>query len=142
MYSFSMACLATLPVLSLALALCAGRAGSTTASPACADPATLLWSSACQAPCSLCLAGCVTSCQDEGSPPCLPSCPATACNQGTRCQVDGYVGSYLIHEDTTQRVWNFTLEPGQMTSMHRHDYDYTFVVIRPSTLEVFGEAPL
>ena len=26
-----------------------------------------------------------------------------------------------------------------MTSMHRHDFDYTFVVIKPSQLEVFGE---
>ena len=26
-----------------------------------------------------------------------------------------------------------------MTSMHRHDLDYTFVVIKPSQLEVFGE---
>ena len=26
-----------------------------------------------------------------------------------------------------------------MTSMHRHDLDYTFVVIQPSQLEVYGE---
>ena len=36
-------------------------------------------------------------------------------------------------------MWNFTLKPGEMTSMHRHDYDYTFVVVQPSQLEVFGE---
>ena len=45
----------------------------------------------------------------------------------------------MIHEDSTQRVWNFTLKPGEMTSMHKHDFDYTFVVIQPSQLEVFGE---
>ena len=26
-----------------------------------------------------------------------------------------------------------------MTSMHRHDFDYSFVAIKPSRLEVFGE---
>ena len=45
----------------------------------------------------------------------------------------------MIHEDSTQRVWNFTLKPGEMTTMHRHDFDYTFVVVKPSQLEVFGE---
>ena len=42
-------------------------------------------------------------------------------------------------ENESQRIWNFTLEPGQMTSMHRHDFDYSFVAIKPSQLEVFGE---
>ena len=31
------------------------------------------------------------------------------------------------------------MEPGEMTSMHRHDFDYSFVAIKPSQLEVFGE---
>ena len=26
-----------------------------------------------------------------------------------------------------------------MTSMHRHDHDYSFVAVAPSQLEVFGE---
>ena len=52
-------------------------------------------------------------------------------------QVDGFVGSHLIHEDSSQRVWNFTLEPGQMTSMHTHDFDYTFTVMRPSQVLPF-----
>ena len=50
-----------------------------------------------------------------------------------------YVGSYVILEDEFVRVWNFTLEPGQMTSMHKHDFDYSFVAVKPSRLEVFGE---
>ena len=37
-------------------------------------------------------------------------------------------------ENESQRIWNFTLEPGQMTSMHRHDFDYSFVAIKPSRL--------
>jgi len=110
----------------------------------CQDVEKMLWDSGCQAPCSLCIEkGCSTSCQEEapGNPACFPSCPASACHPtlaGT-CQVDAFVGSYLIHEDSAQRVWNFTLKPGEMTSMHRHDYDYTFVVVQPSQLEVFGE---
>ena len=56
-----------------------------------------------------------------------------------KCTVDGYVGSYVMIENDSQRIWNFTLEPGQMTSMHRHDFDYSFVAIKPSRLEVFGE---
>ena len=53
-----------------------------------------------------------------------------------KCTVDGYVGSYVMIENDSQRIWNFTLEPGQMTSMHRHDFDYSFVAIKPSQLEV------
>lgn len=58
---------------------------------------------------------------------------------GTTCEIDGYVGSSVIYEDDSVRVWNFTLAPGEMTSMHRHDYDYHFVAIKPTQLEVYGE---
>ena len=53
-----------------------------------------------------------------------------------KCIVDGYVGSYVMIENKSQRIWNFTLEPGEMTSMHRHDFDYSFIAIKPSQLEV------
>eukprot|EP00600_Ochromonadales_sp_CCMP1393_P002681 CAMPEP_0174987564 /NCGR_PEP_ID=MMETSP0004_2-20121128/19622_1 /TAXON_ID=420556 /ORGANISM="Ochromonas sp., Strain CCMP1393" /LENGTH=170 /DNA_ID=CAMNT_0016240647 /DNA_START=19 /DNA_END=531 /DNA_ORIENTATION=- len=59
--------------------------------------------------------------------------------QSELCEVDGYVGSKVIFEDEKVRVWNFTLAPGEMTSMHRHDYDYHFVAVQPSQLEVWGE---
>ena len=62
-----------------------------------------------------------------------------ACDKGEACEVDGYVGSCVIYEDDAVRVWNFTLAPGQMTSMHKHDYDYHFVAIKPTQLEVYGE---
>jgi hypothetical protein len=75
---------------------------------------------------------------------------------GCAVQVDGYVGAHVIAEDEIQRTWNFTLCerlnnltrhervcvrscPGCMTSMHRHDYDYSFVAVKPSQLEVYGE---
>jgi hypothetical protein len=52
---------------------------------------------------------------------------------------DGEVGTSIIYENNEVRIWNFTLAPGQSTSMHRHEYDYYFVAIKPSQLEVFGE---
>lgn len=54
------------------------------------------------------------------------------------CPVGPHVGSRVIYEDSYVRVWNFTLAPGEMTSMHRHDYDYHFVAIVPTQLEVWG----
>jgi hypothetical protein len=56
------------------------------------------------------------------------------------CPVDGFIGSNVIYEDDTVRVWNFTLGPGEMTSMHRHDNDYRFVVIKPSQLQVWSQS--
>lgn len=57
---------------------------------------------------------------------------------GKPCPVDGYVGSSVLYEDDAVRIWNFTLQPGEMTSMHRHDYDYYFVAVQPTQLEVWG----
>jgi len=65
------------------------------------------------------------------------SCPGFV--DGKPCPVDGYVGSGVIYEDDLVRIWNFTLAPGESTSMHRHDYDYHFVAITPTQLEVYGE---
>jgi hypothetical protein len=62
-----------------------------------------------------------------------------AMDHGQPCEVDKFVATTLIHEDEAVRVWNMTLAPGQMTSLHRHDYDYYFVVIEPAQLEVWGE---
>jgi len=55
------------------------------------------------------------------------------------CVVDGNIGSTVIYEDAKVRVWNFTLAPGDMTSMHKHDCGYHFVAINPTELEVYGE---
>ena len=63
--------------------------------------------------------------------PCVPNM--------SDCEIDGYVGSDVIYEDHLIRMWNFTLAPGEMTSLHRHDYDYHFVVINPTQLEVYDE---
>jgi hypothetical protein len=74
----------------------------------------------------------------------LPLGPKMPCDMdkpdgAKSCTVDGYVGSTVIYEDDRVRVWNFTLAPGEMTSMHRHDHDYHFVAIQPTQLEVWGE---
>ena len=70
----------------------------------------------------------------------LGTAKSCTCDEdGNSCELDGYVGSNVIYEDDDVRIWNFTLAPGEMTSMHRHDHDYHFVVIKPTTLEVFGE---
>jgi hypothetical protein len=45
----------------------------------------------------------------------------------------------VIYDDANVRIWNFTLSPGEMTSMHSHDHDYYFVAIQPTQLEVWGE---
>src|SRR4051812_23047296 len=55
------------------------------------------------------------------------------------CDIDGYVGSRVIYEDQEIRIWNFTLAPGEMSSMHVHDLDYSYVAVQPSQLEIFGE---
>lgn len=65
--------------------------------------------------------------------------PCNMDESGETCKVDGYVGTKVLYEDDRVRVWNFTLAPGQMTSMHRHDYDYHFIAIKPTQLEVWGE---
>lgn len=53
------------------------------------------------------------------------------------CVIDTFIGSNILYEDSNVRIWNLTLAPGEMTSMHRHDCDYHFVCIIPSTLEVW-----
>lgn len=56
------------------------------------------------------------------------------------CVVDNFVGTYIIYEDDLVRIWNFTLAPGEMTSMHKHMCDYHFVAIQPTELEVYSES--
>lgn len=60
-------------------------------------------------------------------------------DDASSCKVDGYLGSSIIFEDATTRIWNFTLGSGEMTSMHRHNCGYHFVALTSSELEVWGE---
>ncbi len=44
----------------------------------------------------------------------------------------------LFEENSTHRIWNMTLGPGESTGMHRHDYDYHFVVKSEAQHAIFG----
>ena len=47
-------------------------------------------------------------------------CPISACSkQEEKCDVDGYVGSYVMIENESQRIWNFTLEPGTVYTLRQ-----------------------
>mmetsp|Transcript_57266 Transcript_57266/g.150717 ORF Transcript_57266/g.150717 Transcript_57266/m.150717 type:complete len:180 (+) Transcript_57266:39-578(+) len=78
--------------------------------------------------------------QDLKVPSGSVACPAAEENTPLPqvCEVDQYVGSYVIHEDDFTRVWNLTLLPGETTSMHSHDFDYSFLAYQPSRLAVWG----
>ena len=55
------------------------------------------------------------------------------------CVVDNYIGDKIIFEDASVKVWNFTLNPGETTSMHRHECGYHFLAVTSSDLEVWSE---
>lgn len=69
-----------------------------------------------------------SSCKYDSDCGCLSSCGP----------MDGYTGTTIIHENATHRIWNVTLGPGQSTGMHRHDYDYHFVVKSEAQHAIFG----
>lgn len=58
------------------------------------------------------------------------------------CVVDNEVGTKVIYEDATVRVWNMTLAVGETTSMHRHKCGYHFLAVTSSELEVWTESGL
>lgn len=66
----------------------------------------------------------------------LPHTPGN-CILGA-CKVYGNVGSAVIFDDSTTKIWNFTLGPGEMTTMHRHDCGYHFLALSSAELELYG----
>jgi beta-alanine degradation protein BauB len=48
----------------------------------------------------------------------------------------GQVGTRLLYENEKVKVWDFTLEPGEATTMHTHQMDYLFHIYAGGTLEV------
>jgi quercetin dioxygenase-like cupin family protein len=46
------------------------------------------------------------------------------------------VGTKLLFENERIRVWEFTLQPGEMIEAHKHEHDYFFYPIEGGTLEV------
>ena len=67
----------------------------------------------------------------------LVSSASSNCTLGA-CKVDGNVGSAVIFEDSTTKIWSFTLGPGEITSMHKHDCGYHFVALSSAELELYG----
>jgi quercetin dioxygenase-like cupin family protein len=49
--------------------------------------------------------------------------------------VQNPIGTELIYEDETVRVWRIQLEPGQDAPWHTHVLDYTTVTIEGGTVE-------
>ncbi len=45
------------------------------------------------------------------------------------------IGTKLIFEDDTVRIWQIVLEPGQEAAFHTHQLDYTTVTIESAALE-------
>ncbi|MBK5567084.1 hypothetical protein [Ensifer sp. SSB1] len=41
------------------------------------------------------------------------------------------VGTKVLFENDKIRIWDFQLEPGQSTELHRHLHDYLFVYVTP-----------
>lgn len=41
----------------------------------------------------------------------------------------GKVGSRIILEDDTVRIWELILEPGEASDLHRHDLDYYLIIL-------------
>jgi predicted metal-dependent enzyme (double-stranded beta helix superfamily) len=54
------------------------------------------------------------------------------------------VGTRVLFENEVIRVWDFTLEPGQVSQLHRHQLDYFFIYVTPDNrleVRVPGETP-
>lgn len=41
------------------------------------------------------------------------------------------IGTKVLFENDKIRVWDFQLEPGQSTELHRHLHDYLFIYVTP-----------
>ena len=48
----------------------------------------------------------------------------------------GNVGTTKVFEDEKIIIWEFVLEPGSETPLHRHEHDYVFYVLDGAPLEV------
>ncbi len=53
----------------------------------------------------------------------------------TNKTVSPEVGTRLLFENERVRVWDLRLAPGESTGLHRHEYDYLYVVIGDGRLQ-------
>ena len=51
----------------------------------------------------------------------------------------GNVGTTKVFENDKIIVWEFTLEPGEETPVHKHEHDYVFYVLDGAPLQIFDQ---
>lgn len=54
--------------------------------------------------------------------------------------ISDQVGTRLLFENESVRVWDFRLAPGESTKLHRHTTDYLYVVIGGGSLATIDAA--
>jgi len=47
----------------------------------------------------------------------------------------GDVGTKLLFENDAVKVWEMVLAPGEASDLHRHDYEYFFVVVEGESID-------
>ena len=47
----------------------------------------------------------------------------------------GDVATRLLFENDAVKVWEMALEPGEASDLHRHDYEYFFVVVEGESID-------
>jgi oxalate decarboxylase/phosphoglucose isomerase-like protein (cupin superfamily) len=47
----------------------------------------------------------------------------------------GDVATKLLFENDSVKVWEMVLEPGESSDLHRHEYEYFFVVIEGESID-------
>ena len=50
-------------------------------------------------------------------------------------EISSSVGTRLLLENDSVRVWDLQLAPGESTGQHRHEHDYFYVVIGDGVLQ-------
>lgn len=53
--------------------------------------------------------------------------------------ISDQVGSSLLYENDTLRIWKLELEPGQETPMHRHTHSYIWYAVQGGPLDCEDE---
>jgi quercetin dioxygenase-like cupin family protein len=47
----------------------------------------------------------------------------------------GDVATQLLYENDRVKVWEMRLEPGEASDLHRHDFEYFFVVVEGESID-------
>lgn len=55
-------------------------------------------------------------------------------------RVFGGIGTKVVYEDATIRVWKLTLGPGEESALHRHELDHLLIQVSGDRIAVIPEA--